>query len=248
MNEFYNVKLTINKQLSSQRLDKVLVSKLEGYRTVMTPEAQLARGVLTTLVLPPSGEVIEVTTFRAELGYEDGTRRPVAVAADTFYEDSLRRDFTMNALGWRLNGTILDYHEGVDDIEFGQLVAVGDASERLKEDPLRILRAVRFASRYGLEIDEELGAAIETNLPQLLTLSPERIRRELDTILKSEEGAYDLVNVGKFTSCLEETIFFRIFFDSCIILINCFSFLLLINFFIWRILFIKRSIPLIMFL
>ena len=44
----------------------------------------MARGVLTTLVLPPSGEVIEVTTFRAELGYEDGTRRPVAVAGDTF--------------------------------------------------------------------------------------------------------------------------------------------------------------------
>ena len=88
--------------------------------------------------------------------------------------------FTMNALGWRLNGTILDYHEGVDDIEFGQLVAVGDASERLEEDPLRILRAVRFASRYGLEIDDDLGGAIETNLPQLLTLSPERIRRELD--------------------------------------------------------------------
>ena len=183
---------------------EVVVSKLERYRTVTTPEAQLARGVLTTLVLPPSGEVIEVTTFRAELGYEDGTRRPVAVAADTFYEDSLRRDFTMNALGWRLNGTILDYHEGVDDIEFGQLVAVGDASERLKEDPLRILRAVRFASRYGLEIDEELGAAIETNLPQLLTLSPERIRRELDTILKSEEGVYDLFETGILETIIPE--------------------------------------------
>jgi tRNA nucleotidyltransferase/poly(A) polymerase/8-oxo-dGTP pyrophosphatase MutT (NUDIX family) len=173
-----------------------VVSPLVGYRVIITPEAQMARGVLTTLVLPPSGEVVEVTTFRAELGYEDGTRRPVAVAADTFYEDSLRRDFTMNALGWRLNGTILDYHEGVDDIEFGQLVAVGDASERLEEDPLRILRAVRFASRYGLEIDDELGGAIETNLPQLLTLSPERIRRELDSILKLEEGVYDLVNIG----------------------------------------------------
>ena len=183
---------------------EAVVSKLDGYRTVTTPEAQMARGVLTTLVLPPSGEVIEVTTFRAELGYEDGTRRPVAVAADTFYEDSLRRDFTMNALGWRLNGTILDYHEGVDDIEFGQLVAVGDASERLEEDPLRILRAVRFASRYGLEIDEELGAAIETNLPQLLTLSPERIRRELDTILKSEEGVYDLFETGILETIIPE--------------------------------------------
>ena len=183
---------------------EAVVSELEGYRTVTTPEAQMARGVLTTLVLPPSGEVIEVTTFRAELGYEDGTRRPVAVAADTFYEDSLRRDFTMNALGWRLNGTILDYHEGVDDIEFGQLVAVGDASERLEEDPLRILRAVRFASRYGLEIDEELGAAIETNLPQLLTLSPERIRRELDTILKSEEGVYDLFETGILETIIPE--------------------------------------------
>ena len=181
-----------------------VVSTLEGYRTVTTPEAQMARGVLTTLVLPPSGEVIEVTTFRAELGYKAGTRRPVAVAADTFYEDSLRRDFTMNALGWRLNGTILDYHEGVDDIEFGQLVAVGDASERLEEDPLRILRAVRFASRYGLEIDEELGGAIETNLPQLLTLSPERIRRELDTILKSEEGVYDLFETGILETIIPE--------------------------------------------
>ena len=183
---------------------EVVVSELEGYKTVTTPEAQMARGVLTTLVLPPSGEVIEVTTFRAELGYEAGTRRPVAVAADTFYEDSLRRDFTMNALGWRLNGTILDYHEGVDDIEFGQLVAVGDASERLEEDPLRILRAVRFASRYGLEIDDDLGGAIETNLPKLLTLSPERIRRELDTILKSEDGAYDLVNVGIIETLIPE--------------------------------------------
>ena len=173
-----------------------VVIPLAGYRVITTPEAQMARGVLTTLVLPPSGEVIEITTFRAELGYEAGTRRPVAVAADTFYEDSLRRDFTMNALGWRLNGTILDYHEGVDDIEFGQLVAVGDASERLEEDPLRILRAVRFASRYGLEIDDDLGGAIETNLPQLLTLSSERIRRELDSMLKLEEGVYDLVNIG----------------------------------------------------
>ena len=110
----------------------------------------------------------------------------------------------MNALGWRLNGTILDYHEGVDDIEFGQLVAVGDASERLEEDPLRILRAVRFASRYGLEIDEELGAAIETNLPQLLTLSPERIRRELDTILKCEEGVYDLFETGILETIIPE--------------------------------------------
>jgi len=173
-----------------------VVSPLAGYRVITTPEAQMARGVLTTLVLPPSGEVIEVTTFRAELGYEEGTRRPVAVAADTFYEDSLRRDFTMNALGWRLNGTILDYHDGVDDIEFGQLVSVGAANERLEEDPLRILRAVRFASRYGLEIDDDLGEAIGMNLPQLLTLSPERVRRELDSILKLEEGVYDLVNIG----------------------------------------------------
>ena len=60
----------------------------------------------------------------------------------------------MNALGWRLNGTILDYHEGVDDIEF-LTRSRGDASERLKR-LLRILRAVRFHSRYGLEIDEEL--------------------------------------------------------------------------------------------
>ena len=173
-----------------------VVSPLAGYRVITTPEAQMARGVLTTLVLPPSGEVVEVTTFRAELGYEAGTRRPVAVAADTFYEDSLRRDFTMNALGWRLNGTILDYHDGVDDIEFGQLVSVGAANERLEEDPLRILRAVRFASRYGLEIDAELDEAIGMNLPQLLTLSPERVRRELDSILKLEEGVYDLVDKG----------------------------------------------------
>ena len=56
----------------------------------------------------------------------------------------------------------------------------------------------------GLEIDEELGGAIETNLPQLLTLSPERIRRELDTILKSEEGVYDLFETGILETIIPE--------------------------------------------
>ena len=173
-----------------------VIAQIAGYRVVSTPEAQLARGVLTSLVLPPSGEVIEITTFRAELGYEEGTRRPIAVPAETFKEDSERRDFTMNALGWKLNGTILDYHDGLDDLEFGDLVSVGDANDRIKEDPLRILRAIRFHSRYGLDLDEDLSEAIGTHLNLLLTLSAERVRKELDSILKSEEGIYDLVNVG----------------------------------------------------
>ena len=173
-----------------------VIAQIAGYRVVSTPEAQLARGVLTSLVLPPSGEVIEITTFRAELGYEEGTRRPIAVPAETFKEDSERRDFTMNALGWKLNGTILDYHDGLDDLEFGYLVSVGDANDRIKEDPLRILRAIRFHSRYGLDLDEDLSEAIGTHLKLLLTLSAERVRKELDSILKSEEGIYDLVNVG----------------------------------------------------
>ena len=173
-----------------------VIAQIAGYRVVSTPEAQLARGVLTSLVLPPSGEVIEITTFRAELGYEEGTRRPIAVPAETFKEDSERRDFTMNALGWKLNGTILDYHNGLDDLEFGDLVSVGDANDRIKEDPLRILRAIRFHSRYGLDLDEDLSEAIGTHLNLLLTLSAERVRKELDSILKSEEGIYDLVNVG----------------------------------------------------
>ena len=173
-----------------------VIAQIADYRVVSTPEAQLARGVLTSLVLPPSGEVIEITTFRAELGYEEGTRRPIAVPAETFKEDSERRDFTMNALGWKLNGTILDYHDGLDDLEFGDLVSVGDANDRIKEDPLRILRAIRFHSRYGLDLDEDLSEAIGTHLKLLLTLSAERVRKELDSILKSEEGIYDLVNVG----------------------------------------------------
>ena len=173
-----------------------VIAQIAGYRVVSTPEAQLARGVLTSLVLPPSGEVIEITTFRAELGYEEGTRRPIAVPAETFKEDSERRDFTMNALGWKLNGTILDYHDGLDDLEFGDLVSVGDANDRIKEDPLRILRAIRFHSRYGLDLDEDLSEAIGTHLKLLLTLSAERVRKELDSILKSEEGVYDLVDKG----------------------------------------------------
>lgn len=181
-----------------------VIAQIEGYRVVITPEAQMARGVLTTLVLPPSGEVIEITTFRAELGYEEGTRRPVAVPAKTFKEDSERRDFTMNALGWKLNGTILDYHGGIDALEWGHLVPVGDAEERIQEDPLRILRAIRFFSKYGLEIDEDLGSAIESNLSTLHTLSPERVRRELDKILKSEEGIYDLFEVGIIETLIPE--------------------------------------------
>jgi len=121
----------------------------------------------------------EVTRFRADGEYTDG-RHPDSVSfADTFEEDTRRRDFTMNAMGMTPDCRVVDFHGGVDSIRDGVLATVGDPMERFNEDALRIMRAGRFASRFGMKPDPVTMSACHALSPRLKFISMERVHDEL---------------------------------------------------------------------
>jgi tRNA nucleotidyltransferase (CCA-adding enzyme) len=135
------------------------------------------------------GRGIEVTTYRVEAGYRD-QRRPDAVRwGESVADDLARRDFTINAMAWMPDpagggaGRLIDPYGGAADMKAGLLRAVGDPNARFAEDALRLLRAVRFATRFGMRLDPATAAAIRAHAPDAAGLSGERVRDELTRIL-----------------------------------------------------------------
>lgn len=132
-----------------------------------------------TILVFMDGEPFEVTRFRADGDYSDG-RHPDSVAfADTFEEDTRRRDFTMNAMGMAADCRVVDYHGGVESIRSGVLSTVGGPVDRFNEDALRILRAGRFSSKFGMKPDLVMNSACHALAPRLKFLSMERVHDEL---------------------------------------------------------------------
>lgn len=122
---------------------------------------------------------IEVATFRTDGSYKDG-RHPESVTFSTAQEDAQRRDFTVNGLFYDPIGeTVIDYVNGQADLKAGVLRAIGDANQRFAEDRLRLLRAVRFATVLGFEIEAGTWAAVLSHAPRIADVSAERIRDEL---------------------------------------------------------------------
>jgi tRNA nucleotidyltransferase/poly(A) polymerase len=135
------------------------------------------------------GQNLEVATFRSDHAYEDG-RRPGRVQFESDpAQDVLRRDFTINAL--LLNpetGQILDFVGGRADLDAKLIRAIGEPAARFREDHLRLLRAVRFASRLGFTIEPVTLAAIRQLAPLVARVAAERIRDELSRILTSGQA------------------------------------------------------------
>jgi tRNA nucleotidyltransferase/poly(A) polymerase len=134
---------------------------------------------------------VQVTTYRHEGPYVD-RRRPEHVRWGTSLADDLaRRDFTVNAIAWRPSdlergeGALVDPFDGIGDLRRGVLRAVGDPAERFAEDALRMVRAVRFATRLGLGLDPETEAAIAARAAEVASLSGERVRDELLRMLEA---------------------------------------------------------------
>ena len=139
----------------------------------------------TVGVLARDGTMYEVTTFRRDL--ETDGRRAVVDFADTIEEDLARRDFTINAIAWHpLREALLDPFDGTGDLERGILRTVGAPEERLREDYLRILRALRFAGQFALRIEPDTWAGICALVGHLPALSAERIREELLKVLEAD--------------------------------------------------------------
>jgi len=129
------------------------------------------------------GFEFEVTTFRSDGRYIDG-RHPAEVHYSDDREDAARRDFTINGMFYDpLKKEIIDYVEGRRDIAAGVIRAIGDPHERFEEDKLRLMRAVRFAARFGYVIEPKTEAALRDLAGQIHQISAERIRDELKKML-----------------------------------------------------------------
>lgn len=126
---------------------------------------------------------VEVATFRIDGGYSDG-RRPDQVVFSSAREDALRRDFTVNGMFFDpIKSELIDYVGGQADLHARILRAIGDAHLRFEEDKLRLLRAVRVATRYELTLEPATAAAIRVMADQLPVVSAERIANELRELL-----------------------------------------------------------------
>jgi poly(A) polymerase len=157
-----------------------------------------------TIVAKVDDYEIDVTTYRSDL-YTEGSRHPQVRFGESLREDLARRDFTINAVAVdALTGEILDPFGGRKDLESGVIRPVGDPLERMREDPLRMLRAVRFETTlstpekpFAMTLD--LEEAIRENAHWLESISAERIREEFERILLSDNvalGLRTLVRLG----------------------------------------------------
>ena len=151
-----------------------------------------------------SGYSVEVTTYRSDL-YTEGSRHPEVRFGETLEEDLARRDFTINAIASdALTGEIQDPFDGRKDLERGVVRPVGDPLDRMRDDPLRMLRAVRFEATLSkpekpFAITPDVEQAIRENAHWLERISAERIRDEFEKILVSEnvsQGLRALVRLG----------------------------------------------------
>src|SRR5919112_971394 len=150
------------------------------------------------------GYAVQITTYRTDQ-YTRGSRHPEVRFGDSLREDLARRDFTINAVAAdALTGEIVDPFEGRKDLERGVIRAVGDPLERMRDDPLRMLRAVRFETTLSelekpFAMTQDLEKAIRNNAGWLESISAERKREEFEKILLSENvasGLRALVRLG----------------------------------------------------
>lgn len=155
-------------------------------------EACLPKEEYGSITVYFEGIYFEITTFRKEIMYKDN-RRPVEFKyIDNLEEDLLRRDFLMNTLCMDKTGKIIDKLGAVKDIEKKVIHTVGNANEKLKEDALRILRAIRFATVLNFKLSDEVRNAILEHKHLIKNLSYERKKQELEKIFTSPNAKYGI--------------------------------------------------------
>ena len=134
------------------------------------------------------GFTFEIAHYREESGTSDARHPDEVRDVDSFEQDSARRDITINSLGMDVDGTIIDYQGGLEDIKNGLIRAVGNPDDRIKEDALRIIRALRFAAKFGFDIEPETKRAVtelghmlfrDESDPNKTGVSAERLHDEL---------------------------------------------------------------------
>lgn len=155
----------------------------------------LKHGTVTVLL---DGESLEVTTFRADVGYSDGRHPDAVVFGKSLADDLARRDFTVNAMALAEDGGIIDLFGGQNDLRERRIRTVGDPGLRFAEDALRMFRAIRFAAQLDFSIEEETWAAIGDLAGNARYVSGERIKAEVEKTLLSQrpEMAFCFLQTG----------------------------------------------------
>lgn len=164
----------------------------KDYKTVLVGEDFGTVGILLDKTL------YEVTTFRIDGDYVNNRKPEKVIFSDNLTEDLKRRDFTINAMSMDRDGKLYDPFDGQADIENKIIRAVGDPNERIREDALRMMRAIRFAGRFGFFIEEELFDALSLNAGLLKNIAPERIFDEFSKMITGE-------NPSNYLLLMEET-------------------------------------------
>lgn len=148
------------------------------------------------IILPYSGYEFEITTFRKEF-YKDNNRRPYKIEyINDLKEDLMRRDFTINSICIDKNEDYIDLLNGINDINNKVICVIGDSDKKIYDDPLRILRAIRFASIYDFGLDDNLVSSIIKYKDRLEYISFDRIKDELNIIFSHNKAnnAFKLID------------------------------------------------------
>src|SRR6266699_1397943 len=170
----------------------IIITLAEAFRT-QRKQLYMVGGTVRDVLLHYGSDIIEITTFRDEK-YNPESRKPEVCFGTVLEEDLRRRDFTINAMARDpLNGDIIDPFKGRQDLEAYILRAVGnEPDKRFDEDPLRLMRAVRFAAQLDFSIEPETMRSIARQAPKLQKISRERIRDEMNKLLLSAHPAKGL--------------------------------------------------------
>ena len=182
----------------------------EEIREIIKPLAEnmwLSGEKFGTIGAHINGKIIEITTHRSE-SYVSDSRKPIVQFSKHIEEDLSRRDFTVNSMAIDLStGEVIDPFNGQSDFSIGVLKTPLDPDISFSEDPLRMLRAARFACRYDLSPSKEMIKSIKKLAPRLQIVSPERIRDEFDKLLSVENpepGFKLLIKTGVYNHFLPE--------------------------------------------
>lgn len=160
----------------------------------------IGRRFLLAHIFFPGGKIIETSTFRANpTDVQEDLPEDLLVKQDNVYgtieQDAYRRDLTVNGLFYDpVEGKVIDYVGGREDLNAGVIRTIGDADIRFQEDPVRILRAIKFAVRLDFTIEESTLAAMKKHAGEILRCAPARVQEELMRLLTSKhaEKAFEL--------------------------------------------------------
>ncbi len=185
----------------------------------------IKHGTVTVIV---DNKLIEITTFRSDGEYKDNRRPDSVKYSHDIKEDLSRRDFTINSFLLDADLNIIDHLGGRDDLNAQIIRTIGRPSRRFKEDALRMLRAIRFVSKLGFEIDILTLDAIYENKHLLRKISIERIRQELKKIFEGKyyfmaKGLLEDINFPRIDFCYPKKSMSEAEMYSCINMDNCFS-------------------------